>query len=96
MGRGALGFLSNTGNGYVLALLGESEHIAPDVFIICMDPNNECKYTGDYVHIKTDNISMHNKLIEADKKSLELGVPLDIIIDDIKLEYKFKRKYIHD
>lgn len=47
------------------------------------------------VHIKTDNISMHNKLIEAAKKSLELGVPLDIIIDDIKLEYKFKRKYIH-
>lgn len=57
-----------------------------------MDQNNECKYTGDYVHIKTDNISMHNKLIEAAKKSLELGVPLDIIIDDIK----FKRKYIHD
>ena len=39
---------------------------------------------------------MHNKLIEAAKKSLELGAPLDIIIDDIKLEYKFKRKYIHD
>lgn len=96
LGRGALGFLSNTGNGYALTLLGESEHIAPDVFVICMDQNNECKYTGDYVHIKTDNISMHNKLIEAAKKSLELGVPLDIIIDDIKLEYKFKRKYIHD
>lgn len=96
LGRGALGFLCNNGNGYALTILGESEHIAPDVFNISMDEDNEITYTGDCTVILTDNENMHNKLVEAVKKSIELGVPLDIIIDNVRLECKYKGKYKHD
>lgn len=96
LGSGALGFICNNGDGYALTILGESEHIAPDVFNISMDEDNEITYTGDCTVIITDNENMHNKLVEAAKKSVELGVPLDIIIDNEIIECKDKVKYKHD
>ena len=96
LGRGALGFICNSGKGYALTILGESEHIAPDVFNISMDEDVEFKYNGDCTVIITDNENMHNKLVEAAKKSIDLGIQLTIIIDNEIIECKDKVKYKHD
>lgn len=96
LGRGALGFICNSGKGYALTILWESEHIAPDVFNISMDEDVEFQYNGDCTVIITDNENMHNKLVEAAKKSIDLGIQLNIIIDNEIIECKDKVKYKHD